>query len=176
MNIREAMAAYFKKLNRLYADLFGTLPTASWGGDGDTDLFIGPPDEDGEAPWHLAPALPLTESEVSGLCPALRDFYGSFYFRQMRGKLRGLTVSFPAQKNRTAAIRAAETALSDGKYYFPSEDIACLATCSLSGNDDLLLFYRQTDDSLFLYDADTKEVLNLAYPLERLLEGMEAII
>lgn len=173
MTVKEALAEYFKKLNLRYEKIFGTLPTVSWDESLEQNLFVQEPDEDGEIQWSPTPAKKMN---VSGLCIELMEFFESYYYWELRGRYENAIFDFPPVFSEAEAEKIACTALEDGEYYFPKQNVAFLANCSLSGNDDLLLFYRQQTGELFLYDTDKKFVHPLKYSLVQLLGSLEALI
>ncbi len=173
MSIKSAQDAYFTKLETLYKKTFGTLPSVSWDPELDQSLFIGKPDEDGEICWKPKPAQGIS---LPGLGRELTEFFGSWYFWQMRGVYKGMAFDFAPQPCRKEAEKAALTALSDGRYYFPPRKAALLAVCSEKGNDDLLLFYDQEKEELFSYDRDKRFIYSLSFSLEELISSMEAVI
>ena len=115
MNMKEAMASYFAKLEALYQKMFGTLPTVSWDPDADQSLFIGTADDDDEIQWKPTAAAPV---RTEGLCGELRDFFGSWYYWQLRGEYSGIRFSFPAIPDASCAEDTAQCAIADGNYYF----------------------------------------------------------
>lgn len=171
--IIDAMKSYFLGLEKLYEDSFGTLPTVSWNSDLEQDLFVGAPDEDHEIQWKYKEATPL---KLSGLCEELQDFFGSFYYWQLRGIFRDIEFCFPPIPSFPSAQKVASAALADGTYYFPDQDVVLLAACVERGNDDLLLFYRQGTGRLFLFDADKGSVAPQDYSLSELIRSMKAVL
>lgn len=173
MNIKEALTSYFLKLRGLYKKMFNSLPTISWSPELNQQLFEGKPDEDGEIQWKTAEA---TQIIMDGLCKELQNFYSSYYYWELRGKYKGILFDFPPVPSLDAAKSIVSTAIHDGGYYFPKQETVLLATCTSSGNDDLLLFYRQNTGKLFIYDVDKRFVIPLEYSLTELLGSMEAVI
>ncbi len=173
MNIKEAMASYFAKLNNLYKNTFGTFPTVSWSPDQNQDLFIGKPDEDDEIQWKPVEAAKI---KTNGLHKELQEFYSSYYFWELRGEYRGVLFDFPALPSLNVAESVARTAIDEGEYYFPNQETALIATCSSNGNDDLLLFIRQSTGELFIYDSDKRFIHPLDYSLVELICSMRAVI
>lgn len=176
MTIGSAMSGYFQKLKALYLNTFGTAPTFPWDANAEHSLFIGPPDADGDAPWNPKIAAPLDASVAGALCSELNAYYSSWYFLQLRGRLQNIDIDFLPFPSAKAAVTAAKTALEDGRYYFPKENCALLATCTVSGIDDMLLFYDQTAGSLFIYDTDKQVRHNVKSSLAELVANMEALI
>ena len=173
MAVKDAMGIYFSKLESLYQETFGTLPTISWSSKLPQDLFIGTPDEDGEIQWKQTAAKPVT---LSGFCPELSSLYGSYYYWELRGEYRNTEFDFPPIPTENGAKSVAEKAALDGEYYFPGQNIVLLASCSRSGNDDLFLFYRQNRGTMFLFDTDKEEIMELDFGLEELIGKMKAVI
>lgn len=173
MDIKDAMTIYFNRLEDLYKTMFGTLPTVSWSEDYSQELFIGKPDEDNEIQWKAKEAEPIHKVK---LCKELREFYGSYYYWELRGEYHGVLFAFPAVSSSKSAVRVASTAVSDGNYYFPNQEAALLATCSAHGNDDLILFYLQNKGELFIYDRDKGDVVPLDYSFVDLISSMKAVI
>ncbi len=173
MEIRDALKSYFERLEFLYKEKFGTLPTVSWSAKLSQDLFVGTPDEDDEIQWKAKPAIPI---HVPGLCQNLADFYGAFYYWELRGTLSEVYYCFPAVPTYSDSKKVATIALSEGNYYFPNQNTALLANCSVNGNDDILLFYRQNTGELFLYDVDQRTDSNLGFSLTTLINSMKAVI
>ena len=173
MNIKEAMASYFLKLEELYRENFGTIPTVSWSEEMDQELFIGEPDEDGEIQWKPKEAILISSSK---LCDELIDFYSSYYYWELKGKYKEVTFIFPAVPSYKKTNEILKAAIDQGNYYFPNENIAFLASCYSNGNDDLLLFFMQKTGELFLYDIDKKDNMLLDYSLIDLISSMEAVI
>ena len=172
MSVKEAMAMFFGRLEQLYQDTFGTYPTVSWSSDLDQRLFVGEPDEDFEMQWKPADAAPVSNVE---LCEELKEFYGSFYYWELRGEYQGIEFSFPAVPSIESAEVVTATAISDGNYYFARQNTVFLADCSKQGNDDLLLFYRQKNGELFIYDTEKQIVLPQSYGLVDLISQMKAV-
>jgi hypothetical protein len=173
MNIKEAMACYFVKLNNLYKNTFGTFPTVSWSPEQNQDLFIGKPDEDGEIQWKPVEATPV---RIDGLRRELQAFYGSYYYWELRGEYKGVLFDFPPLPSLNVAESVVCAAINDGEYYFPNQETVLLATCSSNGNDDLLLFFRQNTGELFIYDSDKRFLHPLNYSLVELICSMKAVI
>lgn len=59
---------------------------------------------------------------------------------------------------------------------FPVRIRFCLPPVSKSGNDDLLLFYRQKTGEVFIYDTDKRFLFPLEVSLVNLIGSMEAVI
>lgn len=173
MTITEAMKNYFLRLEALYRKTFGTLPTVSWEESMGSELFCGKPDDDGEIQWK---AIPAKHAELSGLCSELTEFYNTYYYWELRGQFNHMVFDFPAVTSFIDVQDVVKTALAEGQYYFAGQDTLLLATCSSSGNDDLLLFYRQHTGELFIYDQDKRFVHPMDCSLVELIESMEAII
>ena len=173
MNIKEAMACYFVKLNNLYKNTFGTFPTVSWSPEQNQDLFIDKPDEDGEIQWKPVEATPV---RIDGLRRELQAFYGSYYYWELRGEYKGVLFDFPPLPSLNVAESVACAAINDGEYYFPNQETVLLATCSSNGNDDLLLFFRQNTRELFIFDSDKRFLHPLNYSLVELICSMKAVI
>lgn len=173
MNIKEAMASYFVKLNNLYKNTFGTFPTVSWSPEQSQDLFIGKPDKDDEIQWKPVEALPI---KTDGLHSELKAFYGSYYYWELRGEYKGVLFDFPALPSLNVAESVACAAINDGEYYFPNQETVLLATCSSNGNNDLLLFFRQNTGELFIYDSDKRFIHPLDYSLVELICSMKVVI
>lgn len=111
-----------------------------------------------------------------GLSKELADFFGAYYYWQLRGKYKKTLFDFPASVSLKEAEKTARAALSDGEYYFPGQKTALLASCGNNGNDDLLLFYRQNTGELFLYDKDKRFVYPMDCSLTELIHSLEAVI
>ena len=173
MIIKEAMLTYFEKLEALYRKQFGTLPTVSWSAELSQDLFLGTPDDDYEIQWKAKPADSI---HLPGLCDDLTEFFSSFYYWELRGTYDGILFVFPAVITHNNAVDVARAALTDGNYYFPKQDTALLATCSVNNFDETLLFYRQKTGELFLYDLDLEKTTPLDYTLVTLISSMKAVI
>lgn len=173
MTIKEAMKAFFEKQKDLYMETFGTLPTVPYNRNADPSLYVGEPDEDEEIQWVYSEAKRI---EVSGLSTELTDFYSSYYYWELRGRLDNTSYYFPHVINMDEAVRTAEFALERGKEFFPEENNAVIAYCKISGNDGLVLVYNQDDSSLFIYDceADNRSLCNNT--LTETISLMEAII
>ncbi len=176
MTIGMAMNTYFQKLKALYQKNFGTAPTFPWEENAGHQLFISPPDEDGDAQWTPKMAAPLPASVGSTLCSELVSYYSSWYFLQMKGRIRNIDVNFLPFSSVEAATSAAKIAVSDGRDYFPKARCALLATCTVSGIDDMLLFYDQDTGSLFIYDPDKEAKHNVKASLPELISEMEALL
>ena len=85
-------------------------------------------------------------------------------------------MDFPAVPTSSGRKKVIEQAVKDGNYYFPGQDTVLLASCSKSGNDDLLLFYRQKTGEVFIYDTDKRFLFPLEVSLVNLIGSMEAVI
>ena len=173
MDIKEAMLAYFSKLEDLYQRTFGTLPTTPWDSDTNPELFIGTPDEDDEIQWRPIDAIPMQNPK---LCRELCDFYSSYYYCQLRGEYEEILFDFPAVCSFTDSSKIADSAIVDGEYYFPGQNTVLIATCTLHGNDDILLFYKQNTGDMILYDIDKKTILPFEHSLVELITSMKAVI
>lgn len=173
MTLMEAMKAYLRKQELLYKRTFGTLPTISWDESLPQDLFVGTPDEDDEIQWTPKAASQETYHE---LCKELNLFYSTFYYWTLRGKFQDFSLDFPPVPTSSARKKVIEQAVKDGNYYFPGQDTVLLASCSKSGNDDLLLFYRQKTGEVFIYDTDKRFLFPLEASLVDLIGSMEAVI
>ena len=176
MTIGTAMSTYFQKLKKLYLDQFGTLATFPWEENASHQLFISLPDEDGDAQWSPKMAAPLDTSVSKLLCSELTAYYGSWYFLQMRGRIQNIDVDFLPFSSADAASRAAKNALKEGHSYFPNEHCALIATCTVNGIDDMLLFYDQNSGKLFIYDPDKQIRHSIQASLPELIANMEALI
>ena len=174
MKLKNAMAAYFAKLEKVYQKNFGTLPTVSWDDSMNADLLIGSPDEDGEIQWRAKPAGILLQ--IPGLCAELEEFYGSYYFLEMRGEYKNTVFDFYATSSYEASRRVAANGMANGQYYFKNQDVVLLATCCSPDNDDLILFYRQSSGKLFMYDSDKRFIHPMEISLADLIGSMEAVI
>lgn len=175
MTIGTAMSTYFQKLKALYQEQFGTAPTFPWEENADHKLFISSPDEDGDAQWAPKMAAPLPAAVAGALCSELAAYYGSWYFLQLRGRIKNINLDFLPFASLEAAVRAAKAALADGQDYFPMERCVLLATCTVSGIDDMLLFYDQNSNKLFIYDPDKQIKHNIKASLPELIADMEAL-
>jgi hypothetical protein len=176
MTIGVAMNTYFKKLKALYKEKFGTAPSFPYDEDAVHGLFCSAPDEDGYALWQPKMASPVEASVGAMLCPELAEFYGSWYFLQMNGRIGNIDIDFFAFDSRPSATEAAKSALADGKYYFPQENCALIASCTLDGADGLLMFYDQNSGKVFIYDADRNMRRYVNASLGDIIAKMEALI
>lgn len=176
MTVGTAMSTYFQKLKKLYLDQFGTLPTFPWDENADHQLFIGPPDEDGEAQWTPKMAAPLASAVAQSLCSELTTYYGSWYFLQMRGRIQNIDLDFLPFSSAESANKAAKSALNEGQCYFPGEHCVLIATCTLNGIDDMLLFYDQNSGKMFIYDSDKQVRHSVQSSLPEIIANMEALI
>ena len=173
MTIIESMGIYLGKQEQMYRKAFGTYPTVSWDQSLPQDLFIGTVDEDDEIQWRPKIADQMFFKE---LCKELNSFYCTYYYWTLRGKFQNVLFDFPAVPTSDERKTVIEQAVKDGNYYFPGQSIVMLATCSMSGNDDLLLFYRQKTGKLFIYDMDKRFVYPIEVSLAELISSMEAVI
>lgn len=173
MILSEAMRAFFGKQELLYKKTFGTLPTISWDKSLPQGLFIGTPDEDDEIQWKPKTA---DQEHYGELCKELNLFYNAFYYWTMRGEYQGVMLDFPPIPTLSDRRKIVEQAVKDGNYYFPGKKVVLLAACSKSGNDDLLLFYRQTSGEIFMYDTDKRFLYPLEVSLPELIGTMEAVV
>ncbi len=173
MTIKEAMEAFFEKQKKLYMDAFGTLPTVPYDQNADPSLYVGEPDEDEEIQWAYSEAERIG---IEGLSAELTDFYSSYYYCELRGRLNNTSYYFPHVINMDEAVRSAEFALARGKEIFPGENNAVLAYCRISGNDGLILVCDQDDMSLFIYDCETGDRHLCSNTLTETIGLMEAVI
>lgn len=173
MTITESMQIYFKKLDQVYWETFKTYPTVSWDPSYDQTLFCSTPDEDGEIQWRPRPGAVIP---LPGICPEVMPFFTSFYFWSMRGVWEGIELDFPSMPNSEAVKGAAEIAVMDGDYYFYGQKTLLLANACKDENDDLLLFYRQPTNELFLYDQEFKCTYPLKCTLSEMIGTMKAVI
>lgn len=173
MTIKSALETYFARLKEKYRDTYGSLPTVSWGRDLDGTLFVGSPDKDGEIQWDYQPA---NEMVLKGLCAELRELYNSYYYWHLCGRYNDFDLYFPPVPTQEEAIRVAQNAVKEGKYYFPRKSAVLLAMASSFGNDSLLLFFDQDDKTLFLYDTDMDTTYFLEDTLAEVIDFMEVII
>lgn len=169
----ESMRAHLEKQELLYKKTFGTLPTISWDESLDQNLFIGMPDEDDEIQW--IPKI-ANKDFYQELCKELNLFYSTFYYWTLRGIFRGFLLDFPPIPTSSERKNVIKQIVEDGNYYFPSQNTVLLASCSKSGNDDLLLFYRQKTGEMFIYDIDKRFIYPLDVSLIDLISSMEAVI
>lgn len=174
MNIKEAMACYFVKLNNLYKNTFGTFPTVSWSPEQNQDLFIGKPDEDGEIQWKPVEATPV---RIDGLRRELQAFYGSYYYWELRGEYKGVLFDFPP----LPSLNVAESVVCCSNKLMVSTIFrikrqCCLQRVLLTETTDLLLFFRQNTGELFIYDSDKRFLHPLNYSLVELICSMKAVI
>ena len=173
MTVKEAMTSYFNKLISLYKREFGTLPTVPYNRECDSTLFVGHPDEDGEIQWEYSPAKTV---RIESLCEELNEFYSSFYYWQLRGKIGKYCFYFPPVINEQDAIKTAELAIERGKKVFPNEKYVMIASCDVAGFDGLDLIYDQNTNKLFFYDFDGERVIPCDYSLKFIISQMEVVI
>lgn len=174
MNIKYAYEQYFLKLKKVYLDTLGTEPTISWDSKLNQKLILSQPDSNGEAQWE---PIPASKININGLCNEMIDFYSSYYYFSFSGKYKDVIYNFDSIDSYEKAVLQAKQALADGEYYFKQQNTLLIASCSLNGNDDLLLFYRQNDSTLFLYDVDKRFIHpTLSFSLVELIGSMEALI
>ena len=173
MSIKDAMKIYFSRLYHTYVKTFNVPPSVSWSSEINPKLFISTPDEDGEAQWR-----PILAENISmpDLCDELCQFYSSYYYCSLNGKYDNTLFYFEPIDSIDTAIKCANKSIKDGEYYFKKQNVLLLATCSKNGNDDYLLFYRQNNGEIFLYDRDKRFVYPLGYSLTELISNMEALI
>lgn len=173
LNIKDAMDIYFQKLNYIYVQTFNTCPSVSWSPDINQDLFITSPDEDGDAQWCPISAQSL---KLPGLCDELNQFYSSYYYCSLNGRYQNIQMYFDPIDSLETAQRKAKQAILDGDYYLKNQNAVLLATCSLEGNDELLLFYKQETGELILYDQNKRFMCSLECSFVQLVSQMEALI
>lgn len=173
MTLTESMKIFLGKQKMLYKKTFGTLPTISWDESLPQDLFVGTPDEEGEIQWTPKAA---TQESYQELCGELNLFYCTFYYWTLRGIFRDFLLDFPPMPTSSNRKKVIEQAVKDGNYYFQGQNTVLLASCSKSGNDDLLLFYRQKTGEVFIYDTDKRFLYPLKVSLADLIGSMEAVI
>lgn len=173
MTIKEAMKSFFEKQKDLYMETFGTLPTIPYNRNADPMLYVGEPDEDEEIQWVYSEAKRI---EVSGLSAELTDFYSSYYYWALKGRIGDTLYYFPHTVNYNEAIRNAKIALERGKQLFPDENMAIIASCNIAGTDGLDLVYDQNENKLSIYDFDSDSRTDCDYSLVELINQMEPII
>ena len=155
MTLMESMKAFLGKQELLYMKTFGTLPTISWDESLPQDLFVGTPDEDDEIQWTPKAANPESFQE---LCKELNLFYCTFYYWTLKGKFQGFLMDFPPVPTSSDRKEVIEQAVKDGNYYFPGQNTVLLASCSKSGNDDLLLFYKKQERYLYMTQTNDSSI------------------
>jgi hypothetical protein len=170
VNISEAYEIYFKKQVDVYMRLLNTLPSVPWDENTEHNLFVTGPDEDYEAQWKPQRAKMLN---MSILNQELNEFFGSFYYLELNGEYQKVDFYFPPITSETDASKKASIAIEEGDYYFQGQNTVLLASCSKSGNDDYLLFYKQYSSELFLFDTDKEIVFPLDFTLTTLLSSLE---
>ena len=169
--IRKAMRGFFDRQRKLWYEEFGTRPTAPYSKK-DKALFISEPDAEMRAEWEPAFA-DEDEVIVEGLCDTLTDFYSTYYYRCIMGYLGRALYDFPQVRNRKEAEETAKSALKKGTEIFPDRDLAAIAECRFDGQDGMILFYDQSNDSMFIWDNEKSEAHMLGCSLAELFEMME---
>ena len=172
MTLQEAMLSYFNKLTDLYAREFGTLPTVPYNNT-DSPLFVGQPDLEGEIQWQPSPAEKLT---LAGLCPELSEFYSTYYYWHLSGKLEKNCFYFPPVFDEQEAIKTALFSMEIGRDISTEGNYAVIASCDIDGFDGIDLVYDQDSGKLYYYDFDKDKMFQCEYSLTEIISQMEAII
>jgi hypothetical protein len=177
--MKEAFQEYFKKLKE-YADKeHGTLPIVPNFEEWDKSMLVGEEDEEGYIQW-----LPkeidididwesLEQSFGFSIKEELKEFYTSYLFIDLRGKIDEMHIDFEEIINVDIIPQLIEVAYKDGGYYVPDQQMFMLGGATLGGADDLVILYRNTDGKVICYDPDFEKQVELDRSLTEIIREME---
>lgn len=171
--IKDAMKSYFEKQNNICLHKYNTLPTTPYDHERRTLIYKGTVNDENLIQWKPVHAKTI---EVKGLCPELTDFYSSYYYGFIEGKIEDIYYTFPGIFNQNEAINQAKWALRNGEDLFPEENIAIIAICKKNETDGLLLAHEQDTNKLFIWDGETDNRQYLDMSLETLIRTLTIIV
>ncbi len=180
--MKQAFAAYFTKLNRLYNEVFGTNPTVPYSSSLNKVLLVSPPDDEGEVPWQ-----PKEQSQRADwstiendlgfiLTQDIKEYYNSFFFLQLSGTFGSSELHFyPIDGSRSLDMIINQHYL-DGQYVFPNSECLLIGNAVVNDDDSYFIFYDNSKGKLFCFESETKQQILLSYSIAMIIQSMEAII
>ena len=173
---------YYDKLCSIFKKEFGSLPIASYTDNVDPRIVLTPPDDEGLVAWKIVKQShnqdwPTLERRLRFSINAdLKDYYSSFLFLQLSGRIDTILLYFEPIYDENSVIDLVLRQYFDGQYVFPKTQIFLLGAAIVDGNDSYSIYYDNTKNKLFLFDFDTKQYTFLDFSIQEVVERIEPII
>lgn len=180
--MKEAFDKYFEKLNKLYAEEFGTKPTVSFSETYNNNIFISEPDEYGEAEWE--PKLQETaidwnrlEEELKfKICDELKAYFSTYSFAQLEGDFGKISLCFDPVDLEERVEDSVKNAYKTAQYLYPGSEIFALGMAEINDDDGYTIYFNNQNNKIFCYEDDTKKTVELTESLETIIGTMEAVV
>lgn len=173
--MKKLLKQYFLRLEELYLNTFNTKPASPYFDN--CNLFVSTPDEEGYAEWLPIEIEHIDLENKEKLSKELIEFYSSYYYLNLSGEYKDIVFYFGNDMHTNETInKAIKAAIADGKYYFEDEEYILIGNACKDGNDDLLVFYDNKNEIVFLYDQDFNKKTEDIFKLEEIIKNLSPII
>ncbi len=180
--MKEVLEAYFQRLQKLYSNLFSTLPTVSYSDRLNKSLLVSSPDEDGEVEWKPK----IQDSSINWnsiesslgfpVCAELKEYYSTYSFLALCGKFGECELNFYPINAVEPIPKTIIRNYQDGQHFFPKSQIFIVGNAKVADNDNYFICYDNKTSKLFCYESDTREDILLSYSMKKTINAMEACL
>lgn len=170
---------YFQKLEKVYAQEFGTLPTLTYTDSINKALLVGDVNEDDEIQWKVIKQDKNIDwkniEKIIGFAvnEELKEYYSTFYFVTITGSVSNVYFRLFSVGATKDVERDIKQHFADGKYDFSSSQIFLIGECSVGADDSYFVYYDNNSKEVFCYDRETEHKVVLADSLTTLFRIIE---
>ena len=173
---------YYNELCSIFNMDFRSLPLASFRDGVDPRRVLTPPDDEGLVAWKIVKQShnhdwPSLEHQLGfPLTSDLKDYYSSYLFLQLSGRIDKILLYFEPIYNEKSITDLIRRQFFDGQYAFPQTQIFLIGAAIVDGNDSYSIYFDNTKNKLFLFDPDSKQYALSDFSLQYIIGAMEPII
>ena len=180
---KESFENYYENLCKVYLETFDSKPTISYDGKDteiDSEMIISEPNDDGECAWQLKSIGDYDFSNVEEkigfkMCEELKAYYSTYLFLHLTGEYKEITLYFDMLKSKMLIEKSILVAQKDGVYYFEDTEIFCIGSAMYNNDDAYGVFYDNKTGSVFIYENDTENKIELDDSLFEIIKNMKAL-
>ena len=177
-HMRQSFDNYYKKLNVLYKKEYGTRPTVTFDSKLKKEVIISKENSDGEVEWKMYPVSGFSKGIVSEqlgfkISDDVYEYYSTYYYAHLTGRIDDTILYFIPNGFRDNLISFIKQQYVEASYYFPEKRYFLLGTANKNSNDDMLIFFDNDNNRIFLHDIEVKTDYELD-DLVSLVWNMEA--
>ncbi|MBQ8425375.1 MAG: SecY-interacting protein Syd [Clostridia bacterium] len=180
---KEAFEKYYEDLCKVYLENFNSKPTISYDGKDteiDSEMIISKPNDDGESAWQLKSIGDYDFSKVEEIigfkmCDELKSYYSTYLFLHLAGEYKEITLYFDMLKSKELIEKSILVAQKDGAYYFQDTEVFSLGSAVFNDDDAYGIFYNNKTGSVFVYENDTDNKIELDDSLFEIIKNMKAL-
>ena len=164
-HMRQSFDNYYKKLNVLYKKEYGTRPTVTFDSKLKKEVIMYPVSE-------FSKEI-VSEQLGFEISDDLYEYYSTYYYAHLTGRIDDTILYFIPNGFSDNLISFIKQQYVEACYYFPEKRYFLLGTANKNSNDDMLIFFDNDNNRVFLHDIEVKTDYELD-DLVSLVWNMEA--